>query len=142
MDWKDTIKGVAKAAKDTAEGVSGIFLAEVWPLLAPQLLLMAARLQQDVRSGAVEANEKVRAFLKEQATPTVVEVLRNDDAFDFLAELAYEALPRPARRRITRAQVVDFCRKHRDRLLASLEDAPKPPPKSTRKALPPPPPED
>lgn len=136
MDWKDTIKGVAKAAKDTAEGVSGIFVTEVWPLLAPQLLLMAARLQQDVRSGAVEANEKVRAFLKERAAPTVVEVLRNDDAFDFLAELAHEALPLPARRRVTRAQVVELCRKYRDKLLASLEDAPAPPPQAPLKSLP------
>ena len=136
MDWKDTIKGVAKAAKDTAEGVSAIFLAEVWPVLAPQLLLMAARLQQDVRSGAVEANEKVRAFLKERATPTVVEVLRNDDAFDFLAELAYEALPRPARRRVTRAQVVELCRRYRDKLLASLEDGPEDPPPARPKSLP------
>lgn len=138
MDWKDTFKGVAKAAKDTAEGVSGLFLAEVWPVLAPQLLMLAARLQEDVRSGAVEADEKVRAFLKNHAAPTVIEVLRNDDAFDLLAELAYEALPRPARRRITRQQVVEFCRKQRDKLLATLAGAPEPEPRKTLKALPPP----
>jgi hypothetical protein len=140
MDWQDAIKGVAKAAKDTAEGLSRMFLAEVWPLLAPQLLQMAARLQEDVRSGAVEADEKVRAFFKGQAAPTVIEVLRNDDAFDLLCDLAYDALPRAARRRLTRGQVVALCRQYREKLLAALEGAPDPEPRPAAppKALPPP----
>lgn len=142
MDWKDTIKGVAKAAKDTAEGLSELFVAEVWPALAPQLLMLAARLQEDVRSGAVQADAKVRAFFKEQAAPSAAEVLRNDDAFDLLSELAYDALPRAARRRLTRGQVVAFCRKYRERLLATLEGAPDPDPEprpaAPLKALPPP----
>lgn len=140
MDWKDTIKGVAKAAKDTAEGLSELFVAEVWPALAPQLLMLAARLQEDVRSGAVQADERVRAFFKEQAAPSAAEVLRNDDAFDLLSELAYDALPRAARRRLTRGQVVAFCRKYRERLLATLEGAPDPEPRpaAAPKALPPP----
>lgn len=140
MDWKDTVKGVARAAKDTAEGLSRMFLAEVWPLLAPQLLQLAARLQEDVRNGAVEADEKVRAFFKEQAAPSVAQVLRNDDAFDLLSELAYDALPRTARRRLTRGQVVALCRKYRAMLLAALDGEPDPEPRPAAppKALPPP----
>lgn len=138
MDWKDTIKGVAKAAKDTAEGVSGLFVAEVWPLLQPQLLMLAARLQQDVRDGTVQANEQVRAFFKDTAAPTVAQVLSDDDTFDFVAELAYDSLPAPVRRRIKRRQVVEFCRRQRDALLAALAGAPKPAPAPQPKLLPPP----
>lgn len=138
MDWKDTLKGVAKAAKDTAEGVSALLVTEVWPLLQPELLMLAARLQQDVRDGTVQANEEVPAFFKDRAAPTVIQVLSDDDAFDFVAELAYDSLPAPVRRRIKRRQVVEFCRKQRDALLATLKGAPQEPPRPSPKLLPPP----
>lgn len=138
MDWKDTIKGVAKAAKDTAEGVSGLLIAEVWPLLQPELLMLAARLQQDVRNGTVQANEEVRAFFKDRAAPTVAQILSDDDTFDLVAELAYDSLPAPVRRRVKRRQVVEFCRRQRDALLAALAGGPKPAPAPKPKLLPPP----
>ena len=112
-----------------------------WPALQPQLLILAARLQEDVRSGAVQANAQVLAFLKEHAAPTAAEVLRDDDTFDFLAELAYDSLPRPVRRRVKLRQVVEFCRKQREKLLAALDgedDPPEAPPARPLKALPPP----